>query len=284
MEEKIVANTTKSQVAKASATDKPKATVAKAAPKATAPKAAAKTTVAKPAAKASTKAVAPKVATAKVAATKAAPKASAKPVAAKAAAPEKKETAAPKAAATKASGNEPRLKKFYRTDVVKQLMKEMGYKNVSQVPRLEKIVVNMGLGDVKDNSKSLNAVVEELALITGQKPYITTAKKSISNFKLREGQKIGAKVTLRGVRMYEFLDKLNSIALPRVRDFDGLSNKSFDHRGNYNMGIKEQLIFPEISYEKIEKIRGFDICVVTTAKSDEEAKALLIAMGMPIRK
>jgi len=178
----------------------------------------------------------------------------------------------------------PRVEELYRNTIRAQLKEELGYQNINQVPRMDKIVLNMGLGDIKDNSKSFNATVEELALISGQKPLVTSAKKSISNFKLRENQKIGAKVTLRGERMYEFFDRLVSIVIPRIRDFDGLNPKSFDGMGNYNMGIKEQLIFPEISYEKIEKIRGLDICIVTTAKSNEEAKALLTALGMPFKK
>lgn len=177
----------------------------------------------------------------------------------------------------------PRLQEKYE-EVKKQLMTELGYKNINQVPKLEKIVLNMGLGDVKDNSKSFNMAVEELGLITGQKPIVTKAKKSISNFKLRQHQNIGAKVTLRGATMYEFFDRFISVVLPRVRDFDGVSTKSFDGRGNYNLGIKEQLIFPEISYENIDKVRGLDICFVTTAKSNEEAKALLTALGMPFKK
>ncbi len=177
----------------------------------------------------------------------------------------------------------PRLQVKYE-EVKKQLMTELGYKNINEVPKLEKIVLNMGLGDVKDNSKSFNLAVEELGLITGQKPIVTKAKKSISNFKLRQNQSIGAKVTLRSANMYEFLDRFISVVLPRVRDFDGVSTKSFDGRGNYNLGIKEQLIFPEISYEKIDKVRGLDICFVTTAKSNEEAKALLTALGMPFKK
>ncbi|MFA6666887.1 MAG: 50S ribosomal protein L5 [Bacilli bacterium] len=186
--------------------------------------------------------------------------------------------------ASKTVATKPRLLEFYKNDVVKSLIESQGYKNVNEVPKVEKIVLNMGLGDVKDNTKSFNLAVEELEAITGQKPLVTHAKKSISNFKLRENQKIGAKVTLRGVIMYEFLDRFISIILPRVRDFNGLSDKSFDSRGNYNLGVKDQLIFPEISYEKIEKIRGLDICFVTTAKTDKEAKALLIAMGMPFIK
>ena len=174
--------------------------------------------------------------------------------------------------------------KRYKEEVVPFLMNEFKYKNVNEVPKLVKIVLNMGLGDVKDNSKSFNTAVDELTLIAGQKAVATKAKKAISNFKVREGMKIGAKVTLRGRRMYEFFDRLTAIALPRVRDFRGISDKSFDGRGNYSMGIKEQLIFPEISYDKVEKIRGLDISFITTAKSDEEAKALLKALGLPFAK
>lgn len=177
-----------------------------------------------------------------------------------------------------------RMVKLYKEQVVPALTAEFGYKNVNEVPKLVKIVVNAGLGDVKSNSKSFNIALEELAVITGHKPVATVAKKSISNFSLREGQKVGAKVTLRGDIMYEFFDRLVSIALPRVRDFHGVSDKAFDGRGNYSLGIKEQLIFPEISYDKIEKIRGFDICFVTTAKTDAESKALLKALGMPFSK
>lgn len=176
-----------------------------------------------------------------------------------------------------------RLKSFYQSKVVPALMKEFGYKSVMQVPKIDKIVVNAGLGSDKDNSKAFNTALEELALITGQKPVATVAKKSVSNFKLREGAKIGAKITLRGERMYEFLDRLISIALPRVRDFKGISPKAFDGRGNYALGIKEQLIFPEISYEKVDKIRGFDVVFVTTAKSDAEALKLLSMIGLPFR-
>lgn len=172
----------------------------------------------------------------------------------------------------------------YKEEVVPALTKEFGYKNQMEVPKLVKIVLNMGLGEVKGNSKSFNIAVDELAVIAGQKPVVTTAKKSISNFGLREGQKIGAKVTLRGEKMYEFFDRLTAIALPRVRDFRGIPDKSFDGKGNYSMGIKEQLIFPEIVYEKVEKIRGFDITFVTTAKTDAEAKALLKALGLPFAK
>ena len=177
-----------------------------------------------------------------------------------------------------------RLKDKYLSEVVPALVKEFGYKNVNEVPKIEKIVLSMGLGAEKDNSKSFNIAVEELAVISGQKPMITTAKKSIANFKLREGQKIGAKVTLRGKRMYEFLDRLIAIALPKVRDFRGIdATTGFDGRGNYSYGIKEQLIFPEVIYDKIEKIRGFDINFVTTAKTDDEARKLLKLMGMPFK-
>lgn len=176
-----------------------------------------------------------------------------------------------------------RIKDKYVKEVVPALQKEFAYKNINEVPRLEKIVLNMGLGDVKDNSKSFNLAVEELGLIAGQKPVVTKAKKSVANFKVREGMKIGAKVTLRGERMYEFFDKFVSIALPRVRDFRGVNDKSFDGRGNYSYGVREQLIFPEIIYDKIEKIRGFDISFVTTAKSDDEARALLRYLGMPFK-
>jgi len=177
-----------------------------------------------------------------------------------------------------------RLHKHYNDVVVPAIMKEKGYTNINQVPKLEKIIVSRGLGDVKDNSQSFNKAVDELAQITGQKPVTTTAKKSIANFKIREGMKIGAKVTLRGEHMYEFLDKLISIALPRLRDFQGVSKKSFDGRGNYSMGLTEQLVFPEISYEKIDKIRGLDIVIVTSAKSDEDAKLVLTKLGMPFKK
>lgn len=174
--------------------------------------------------------------------------------------------------------------KRYKEEIVPALVKEFGYKNINEVPKLVKIVLNMGLGDVKDNSKSFNTAVDELALIAGQKPVTTKAKKAISNFKVRAGMKIGAKVTLRGTRMYEFFDRLTAIALPRVRDFRGISDKSFDGRGNYSMGIKEQLIFPEISYDKVEKIRGLDVSFITTAKTDAEAKALLKALGLPFAR
>ena len=174
-----------------------------------------------------------------------------------------------------------RMRKQYTEEVVPALIKRFGYKNINEVPRLEKIVLNMGLGDCKDNAKSLQLAVEELKMISGQKPVITKAKKSVANFKVREGMNVGAKVTLRGNRMYDFLDKLISVALPRVRDFKGISPKSFDGKGNYALGIKEHLIFPEISFDKIEKIRGLDVVVVTTAKNDTEAYQLLKEVGFP---
>ena len=177
-----------------------------------------------------------------------------------------------------------RLKTKYSKEVVPALQKEFGYKNINEVPKLDRIVLNMGLGDEKDNSKSFNLAVEELEAIAGQKAVVTKAKKSVANFKLRAGQKVGAKVTLRGTRMYEFMDKFISIALPRVRDFRRLNPNGFDGRGNYAYGVKEQLIFPEIVYDKIEKIRGFDVCFVTTANTDAEARSLLSKMGMPFRK
>ena len=177
-----------------------------------------------------------------------------------------------------------RIKELYNQEVLPALMKEFDYKNPMQAPKLEKIVLNIGLGEAKDNSKLLEAAVEELKIITGQTPVITRAKKSIANFKLREGQAIGCKVTLRGERMESFFDKLVNISLPRVRDFRGVSDTSFDGRGNYSLGIKEQLIFPEIEYDKIEQIRGLDVIIVTTANTDEEAKSFLAKMGMPFRK
>ena len=198
---------------------------------------------------------------------------------------EKKNTQVAKAPATDINVAERyRLKTMYKNEVVPALIKRFGYTNVNQVPKIDKIVLNMGLGDVKENTKSLQLAVEELKVIAGQKPVITKAKKSVANFKVRENQDVGAKVTLRGNQMYDFFDKLVSIALPRVRDFRGVSTKSFDGRGNYALGIKEQLIFPEIEFDKIEKIRGFDICIVTTAKNDEEARELLRLMGMPFAK
>lgn len=178
----------------------------------------------------------------------------------------------------------PRLKDTYKGEIIPAMMQKFEYKNVMQVPKLEKVVINMGMGDVKDNPKALDSALEELAIISGQKPIVTTARRSVANFKLREGMKIGAKVTLRGDRMYEFVDKLISIAIPRVRDFRGLSAKSFDGRGNFAMGFKEQLVFPEIDYDKVEKVRGMDIIIVTTANTDEEARELLTFMGMPFAK
>ncbi|MBQ8292683.1 MAG: 50S ribosomal protein L5 [Bacilli bacterium] len=177
-----------------------------------------------------------------------------------------------------------RVLQYYKENVVKELTEKFGYTTVMQVPKIEKIVVNMGVGDAIANSKALDAAVEDLAAITGQKPLITKAKKSIAVFKLREGMSIGAKVTLRGEKMYEFFDKLVSISLPRVRDFRGVNPNSFDGRGNYTLGVKEQLIFPEIVYDKVFKVRGMDIVIVTTAKTDEEGRALLSMLGMPFRK
>ena len=174
-----------------------------------------------------------------------------------------------------------RLKDKYRAEVAPALKQHFQYKNVMEIPRLEKIVINMGLGDCKDNAKALENAVAELTQIAGQKPQVTQAKKSIANFKLRAGMNVGAKVTLRGDRMYEFADKLVSIVLPRVRDFRGVSAKAFDGRGNYSLGIREQLLFPEIEYDKVEKIRGMEIVFVTTAKTDEECKELLRLLGMP---
>ena len=175
------------------------------------------------------------------------------------------------------------LREQYEKEVVPALMKKFNYKSVMQVPKLEKIVINIGLGDVKENPKSLDNAVAELTMITGQKPIVTKARKSIAAFKLREGANVGCKVTLRAGKMYDFAYKLFNVALPRVRDFRGLSKNSFDGRGNYSLGIKEQLIFPEIEYDKIDKTRGMDIIVVTTAKTDEEAKELLTLLGMPFR-
>ena len=176
-----------------------------------------------------------------------------------------------------------RMKTKYVQEVVPYLVKRFNYKNVNQVPKLVKITINGGLGDVKDNAKSVQLVQQELTQIAGQKPVLTTAKKSVANFKVRQGMNVGVKVTLRGDRMYDFFDKLVSIALPRVRDVKGVPSKSFDGRGNYAMGVKEQLIFPEIQYDQVEKIRGFDICFVTTANTDEEARELLKALGMPFK-
>ncbi len=177
-----------------------------------------------------------------------------------------------------------RLKELYAKDVAPALLKTFGYKNVMQIPKIEKIVLNQGLGDIKDNSKSMQIAVAEMEKISGQKAVITKAKKSVANFKVREGQQVGVKITLRGTKMWYFLDKLISVALPRVRDFKGISKKSFDGRGNYAFGIKEQLLFPEINYDEIEKTRGFDVCIVTSAKTDEEARELLRLIGLPFAK
>lgn len=174
-----------------------------------------------------------------------------------------------------------RLKETYYNEVAKAMMEKFGYKNVMEIPKLEKVVINMGVGEAVGNPKALDAAVADMTTISGQKPVVTRAKKSIAAFKIREGMPIGAKVTLRGERMYEFVDKLFNVALPRVRDFRGVNPRSFDGRGNYSMGIKEQLIFPEIEYDKVDKIRGMDIIFVTTAKTDEEARELLKLMGMP---
>ena len=174
-----------------------------------------------------------------------------------------------------------RLKDKYVTEVVPALQQKFGYKNVNEIPKLEKVVINMGLGDCKDNPKAMDAAVSELATIAGQKPVVTKAKKSVANFKVREGMNIGAKVTLRGERMYEFVDRLFNVALPRVRDFRGISGNSFDGRGNYALGIREQLLFPEIEYDKVDKIRGMEMIFVTTAKTDEESRELLRLLGMP---
>ena len=237
----------------------------------------------KPAAKSAAvkKAPATKPAAKKAAPAKEAPKAEVK----------KEEAAAPaKAPAKKVSkGNKKRtettrLLERYESEIKKGLMDKYHYSSVMEVPHLDKIVLNIGVGEAITNSKLLEDAAAELALITGQKPVITKAKKSIANYKLREGQAIGCKVTLRGIRMYEFFDKLVSIALPRVRDFRGVSKNSFDGHGNYTLGIKEQLIFPEIDYDKVNKIRGMDIVIVTTAKNDDEAHSLLLALGMPFQK
>ncbi len=177
-----------------------------------------------------------------------------------------------------------RMKEKYLNEVAPQLMKKFNYKTVMQIPRVEKVIINMGVGDAVGNPKLLDSAVEDLTLIAGQKPVITRAKKSIAGFKLREGMPIGTKVTLRGERMYEFLDKLFNVALPRVRDFRGVSDKAFDGRGNYTLGVKEQLIFPEIDYDKVDKVRGMDIVIVTTANTDEESRELLSLLGLPLRK
>ncbi|MBU5468016.1 50S ribosomal protein L5 [Virgibacillus sp. MSJ-26] len=176
------------------------------------------------------------------------------------------------------------LKQKYNEEIVPSLVKKFNYKSVMEVPGIEKVVINMGVGDAVQNSKALDNAVEELSLISGQKPVVTRAKKSIAGFRLREGMPIGAKVTLRGERMYDFLQKLIAVSLPRVRDFRGVSNKAFDGRGNYTLGVKEQLIFPEINYDKVSKIRGLDIVIVTTSNTDEEAHELLAQLGMPFQK
>ena len=177
-----------------------------------------------------------------------------------------------------------RLKETYKNDVAPALMKKFSYKSVMQIPKLEKVVINVGAGEARDNAKVIDAIVSDLSQITGQRPVVCKAKKSVANFKLREGMNIGAKVTLRGEKMYEFVDRLFSVALPRVRDFRGINANSFDGRGNYSMGLMEQLIFPEIEFDKIDKVRGMDICFVTTATTDEEARELLTLLGAPFAK
>ena len=176
------------------------------------------------------------------------------------------------------------LKETYKSDIAPALMKKFGYKSVMQIPKLDKVVINVGCGEARDNAKVIDAIINDLSAITGQRPVVCKARKSVANFKLREGMNIGAKVTLRGERMYEFVDRLFNVALPRVRDFRGINANSFDGRGNYNMGLKEQLIFPEIDYDKIDKVRGMDLCFVTTATTDEEARELLTLMGAPFQK
>ena len=177
-----------------------------------------------------------------------------------------------------------RLKETYKSEIAPALMKKFGYKSVMQIPKLDKVVINVGCGEARDNAKIIDAIINDLSAITGQRPVVCKARKSVANFKLREGMNIGAKVTLRGDRMYEFVDRLFNVALPRVRDFRGINANSFDGRGNYNMGLKEQLIFPEIDYDKIDKVRGMDLCFVTTANTDEEARELLTLMGAPFAK
>ncbi len=177
-----------------------------------------------------------------------------------------------------------RLKDFYVKEAAPALLKKFSYKSVMQIPKLDKIVINVGAGEARENSKAIDAISADLAAITGQKPVVCRAKKSVANFKLREGMPIGVKVTLRGDKMYEFMDRLFNVALPRVRDFRGINPNSFDGRGNYNMGLKEQLIFPEIDFDKVDKVRGMDICFVTTATTDEEARELLTIMGAPFAK
>ena len=177
-----------------------------------------------------------------------------------------------------------RIRDMYTREIAPALMQQFGYKSVMQIPKLDKVVINVGVGDAKENSKAIDAVMKDIATITGQKPVPTYARKSVANFKLRQGMKIGVKVTLRGERMYEFVDRLFNLALPRVRDFKGINPNAFDGRGNYSLGLKEQLLFPEIEYDKVEKIRGMDICFVTTAQNDEEARELLRRMGAPFAK
>lgn len=177
-----------------------------------------------------------------------------------------------------------RIRDMYTSEIAPALMQQFGYKSVMQIPKLDKVVINVGVGDAKENSKAIDAVMKDIAAITGQKPVPTYARKSVANFKLRQGMKIGAKVTLRGDKMYEFMDRLFNFALPRVRDFKGINPDAFDGRGNYALGLKEQLIFPEIEYDKVDKIRGMDICFVTTANTDAEAKELLTLMGAPFAK
>ena len=177
-----------------------------------------------------------------------------------------------------------RLKETYKSEIAPALMKKFGYKSVMQIPKLDKVVINVGCGEARDNAKVIDAIINDLSAITGQRPVVCKARKSVANFKLREGMNIGAKVTLRGERMYEFVDRLFNVALPRVRDFRGINANSFDGRGTYNMGLKEQLIFPEIDYDKIDKVRGMDLCFVTTATTDEEARELLTLMGAPFAK
>ncbi|MDR1364141.1 MAG: 50S ribosomal protein L5 [Oscillospiraceae bacterium] len=178
----------------------------------------------------------------------------------------------------------PRLKEFYKNEIIHKLVKSFSLKNLMSAPKLEKVVINVGAGESRENSKVIESIISDLSIITGQRPVACLAKKSVSNFKVREGMKIGVKVTLRGDRMYEFVDRFFNLALPRVRDFRGINPKSFDGHGNYNMGIKEQLIFPEIEYDKIDKIRGMDICFVTTSKNNEQAKELLSLLGAPFSK
>lgn len=181
------------------------------------------------------------------------------------------------------SDYQPRLRNKYKDEIIPQLMKDFGFKNVMQVPKLDRIVVNMGLGEAVQNAKLIESAVEELSAITGRKPIVTRAKKSIAGFKLREGMPIGVMVTLRGVQMYDFLDRLISIALPRTRDFKGISPKAFDGRGNYTLGIREQIVFPEVNYDKIDSIKGMNVTLVTTAETDEQGRALLKSLGMPFR-